>query len=197
MISYLKSLRNYDRLYKAFLLLFFFYTSIFSHPHLFIDVSVKFSINDSGLSGIYAYWKIDEMNSTMIMDFYDKNNSGKFEKSELIEILKYTLINIQNVTSLSYGTKFLSVERVEKFNAVLNSENKIVYSFFIPCDIPFKNLKGEKLTLYFSDPTIYIAFNLKRELIQVSANKYLIGKVGFRVVNHSDAVVFELRRKKQ
>lgn len=98
---------------------------------------------------------------------------------------------------MSYGTKFLSVEKVERFNAVLNGKKKIVYSFFIPCDIPYKKLKSKRLTLYFSDPTMYIAFTLKRELIQVSKNKYFIGKVNFRVVNYSDAVVFELRRKKQ
>lgn len=94
MILFLENLRNYTRLYKSFLLPSFFFTSIFAHPHLFIDVPAKFAINDSGLSGIYTYWKLDEMNSALILDFYDKNNSGKFEKSELIEILKYTLVNI-------------------------------------------------------------------------------------------------------
>ena len=189
-----KLLRN--NTYSTFLLLSFLFTSIFAHPHLFIDVSAKFAINDSGLSGIYTYWKLDEMNSAIIMDFYDKNNSGIFEKKELIEILKITLVNIQNVTTLSYGTKLLSVEKVEKFNAVLNGEEKIIYSFFIPCNISYKKLKGKKLTLSFSDPTIYIAFKLKKELIQVSTNNFLIGKVHFREVNYSDVVVFELRRKK-
>ena len=196
MISYLKNQRKYNQSYKASLLLSFFFASVFSHPHLFIDVSAKFAINDSGLSGIYIYWKLDEMNSAIIKDFYDKNNSGIFEKKELIEILKITLVNIQNVTTISYGTKFLSVEKVERFNAVLNGEEKIVYSFFIPCNIPYKKLKGKKLTLRFSDPTIYIAFTLKRELIQVSTNEFLVGKVHFGVVNYSDAVIFELRRKK-
>lgn len=197
MISNLKSRRNYNRLYITLLLLSFFFSYSFSHPHLFIDVSAKFTLNDSGLSGIYTYWKLDEMNSAIIKDFYDKNSNGIFEKNELIEILKITLDNIQNVTSLSYGTKLLSVEKVERFNAVYNSEEKIVYSFFIPCDIPYRELKGKKLTLSFHDPTIYIAFTLKKELIQVSSNKCLIGKVNFREVNYSDAIIFELKRKKQ
>ena len=196
MILYMKNLRNITRIYKSFLLLSFFFASVFSHPHLFIDVSAKFAITDSGLSGIYTYWKLDEMNSAIIKDFYDKNNSGIFEKRELIEILKITLVNIQNVTTVSYGTKFLSIEKVERFNAVLNGEEKIVYSFFIPCNIPYKKLKGKKLTLSFSDPTIYIAFTLKKEMIQVSTNKYLIGKVHFRGVNYSDAIIFEMKRKK-
>jgi ABC-type uncharacterized transport system substrate-binding protein len=196
MIVYVKNLRNCTRIDNAFLLLFFFFASVFSHPHLFIDVSAKFAITDSGLSGIYTYWKLDEMNSAIIKDFYDKNNSGIFEKKELVEILKITLANIQNVTRLSYGAKTLSVETVERFNAVLNGEEKIVYSFFIPCNIPYRKLKGKKLTLCFNDPTIYIAFTLKKEMIQVSTNKYLIGKVHFRVVNYSEAVIFELKRKK-
>jgi ABC-type uncharacterized transport system substrate-binding protein len=197
MISNLKNQRKYNRLYKASLLLPFFFASVFSHPHLFIDVSAKFAITDSGLSGIYTYWKLDEMNSAIIKDFYDKNNSGIFEKKELIEILKITLVNIQNVTTISYGTKFLSVEKIERFNAVFNGEEKIVYSFFIPCNISYKKLKGKKLTLRFSDPTIYIAFDLKKELIQAFTNEYLVGKISFRVVNYTDAVVFELKRKTQ
>lgn len=195
MISFLKSQRNYNRLYKAFLLLSFFFTSVFSHPHLFIDVSVIFAINDSGLSGIYTYWKLDEMNSAIIKDFYDRNNSGIFEKSELIEILKVTLESIQNVTSLSCGTKIFSVENIEKFNAVVNGEEKVVYSFFIPCDISYEELKGKELILCFSDPTIFIAFTLKKELVQATTNRFLIGKVSFRAVDYSDVIVFKLRRK--
>lgn len=168
---------------------------IFSHPHLFMDASAKFIINDTGLEGIYTYWEMDEMNSTMVMDFYDKNKTGVLDKKELIELLKYTLTNIQKVTTINYGLKFISIDKVTKFNAVLNEKKKLVYSFFIPCAIPYSKLKNKELTFMLSDPSMFIAFVLKKKLIQVNTNDHFKGTIKFRVVDYADAVIFELKRK--
>lgn len=56
------------------------------HPHMFIDVSIKFMLNEKSLDGFYVYWKIDEMNSAWIIEEFDKNKSNRFEISEQTKI---------------------------------------------------------------------------------------------------------------
>lgn len=168
---------------------------VVAHPHMFIDVSMKFMLNESGMSGIYTYWKIDEMNSTQLIDYYDKNRNGTFEKNELIQILKFTLPNIQNMTTISWGLNFFDLQKVEKFNANVNNKKNVVYSFFIPCTISVKEISDKKITVYFEDPTIFIAFDLKKDLIQVSSNEHINGTVTFGKIDYIETVILYLKRK--
>ena len=168
---------------------------ISAHPHLFIDVAMKFILSDSGLSGIYTYWSIDEMNSAQIIDYYDTNRNGTFEKKELIQILKFTLPNIQDMTTISWGLDFCDLQKVEKFNAVIKNKVTVVYSFFIPCNMRLKEINDKKITVFFEDPTIFIAFDLKKDLIQVSSNEYINSTVTFGKIDYTEAVILHLKRK--
>ncbi len=168
---------------------------ISAHPHLFIDVSMKFIISDSGLSGIYTNWSIDEMNSTQMIYYYDMNKSGKFEKKELIEILRFTLPNIQNMTTISWGTHFLNVQKVERFNAIIKNREKIIYSFFIPCNIQYKEIPDKKITVFFEDASMFTAFDLKKDLIQTSSNERIESNITFGKMDYIDTVVLHLKRK--
>ena len=69
-------------LYFATLFLCFFTAAAFSHPHLFIDVMVKFMLTDSTLSGFNVFWDMDEMYSASLIDEFDINRNNRFEKEE-------------------------------------------------------------------------------------------------------------------
>ncbi len=161
---------------------------------MFIDVSLKYILDDTGVSGMYTYWNIDEMNSAQIIDYYDSNKNGIFEKQELIQILKIALQTIQNMTTISWGIHFYSIERVEKFNAVIKNKTNVVYSFFIPCTIPLDEIPDKKVTAYFDDPTMYVAFTLKKDLIQVSSHKTITGKISFGKIDYIETVILHLQR---
>ena len=165
-----------------------------AHPHMFIDISMKYMLNDSGVSGIYTYWDIDEMTSAQIVGCYDKNKNGIFEKQELIQILKCALPTIQNMTTISWGLNFYTIEKVERFNTVIKNKTKVIYSFFIPCSIPLNDIPDGKITVYFEDSTMYIAFTLNKKLIQVSSNKNIVGKIIFGKIDYIETVILHLQR---
>ena len=35
--------------------------AVYAHPHMFIDVMMKFVLTETGISGYYVYWDFDEM----------------------------------------------------------------------------------------------------------------------------------------
>ena len=189
------NLRKYCLLFTATVFFNISPKQLLAHPHMFIDVSIKFMLSDSGLAGIYTYWSIDEMNSAQIIDYYDTNRNGTFEKKELIQILKFTLPNIRNMSKVSWGNNPLNLQKVEKFNAVIANKVRIVYSFLIPCNISIKDISDKKIAVYFEDPTIFIAFDFKKDLIQASSNEYIKGNITFGKIDYKETIILHLKRK--
>lgn len=168
-----------------------------SHPHMFINIAMKLMLSDTGLLCIHTYWEVDEMNSAIILDYYDNNNNGRFEKNELVQILKITLPSICDVINISYGLESIETEEIKKFNAVVKNKETVIYSFVIPCNIHIKELTDKEVIIMFQDPTMYIAFDLKKDLIQVSHNNNIECLFSFRTIDYTEAVVFRLIKKKE
>ena len=169
-----------------------------AHPHMFIDVSMKFMLSDSGLAGIYVYWEMDEMNSAWLIDEYDKNKNRIFEKAEQNAIRSEAFGNAagQNYfLSLTWGITSLHSVVAEQFSASIKNKSTVVYSFYIPCNIGLRRGMSTQIYLFFEDPTIYIAFTLKKGLIKVSSNDYTEGSISFQKIDYSDAAVLQLKRK--
>lgn len=168
-----------------------------SHPHMFINIAMKLMLSDTGLLCIHTYWEVDEMNSAIILDYYDNNKNGSFDKNELLQILKHTLTTISDVTNISYDLESIETEEIKKFNAVVKNNKKVIYSFVIPCNIHIKELANKEVIILFQDPTMYIAFDLKKDLIQVSHNNNIEGLISYRTIDYNEAVVFQLVKKKE
>jgi len=92
----------------------------FSHPHVFIDNSLKIVFNEKGLANINLKWVFDEMFSGMIIYEFDKNKNGKFEASEIEEIRKGAFGHLKNFdyfTHIKINGQQFKVRYVQGFSA--------------------------------------------------------------------------------
>ncbi len=169
-----------------------------AHPHMFIDVSAKFVLTDSTLAGFHVYWRFDEMNSAIFTDEYDKNGNNQFEPDEVHEIEKEAFLRVadQNYyTAFVWDNKFYKIRKCEKFNVVVGPDGAVRFSFFVPCEFETEEIIGKEMTLFFEDPSMYIAFTLQKDLIQVSTNERWHGKINFGKIDYVECVHLRLSEK--
>ena len=169
-----------------------------SHPHMFIDAMAKVMCSDSALSGIYIYWDFDDMNSAVLIEDYDKNKNRRFEKGEYndIEVNSFSYCSKSDYfTVLTWDNHYHPIEKVENFVAKVVAEGRVQYSFFIPLNIPIEKVVGKKIKLFFEDPSMFIAFTLKKNLIQVNTHEAITGTIGFGKVDHLECAIVTIKRK--
>ncbi|MDG5814860.1 DUF1007 family protein [Chitinispirillales bacterium ANBcel5] len=181
---------------KAALLMLLFSISLLAHPHLFIDVSARFVINDSGLDGIQVLWEIDDMNSAMMVEHYDRNSDGVFDESERAEIEKvFNNLSMYNYyTTVEVDGRGYDFGRVENFVPSITHQSRIQYAFFIPVSVSFDVKESKEITITFSDPEIYTAFFLDKNLIQATSDESFSTDLSFRTRNFAETIVLEIFR---
>jgi ABC-type uncharacterized transport system substrate-binding protein len=171
-----------------------------SHPHMFIDVAAKFMITDTSLAGFWVYWDFDEMNSETLIDEFDANKNRRFEPAETgkIESEAFSFALQNNLfIAFTWGTSFLKIRKAEKFSVSIATGGKIRYSFYVPCNLPAKSLISKTPTLFFEDPSMYIAFDLKKPMIQCSTADKLKCSVSFGKLEYTDAVMLTFSKAGQ
>ncbi|MFP4416247.1 MAG: DUF1007 family protein [Chitinivibrionales bacterium] len=199
----IRSYRGFSLSCTHLLLLFLFTGGIqkaSAHPHMWIDVQAKFMLTDSSLSGFYLYWTFDEMNSAMFTETYDANANGRFEPSEIRKLEDETLTRVAEgnyYTAFVWGNKFFKINSIEKFSATVLPDHRVQYSFFIPCDIPMENIADKEVSLFFEDPTMYIAFELQKKMIQVSSTDRWLGSISFGKIDYIDRIILSLKRARR
>jgi len=145
---------------KLFLIIVALFPSLIStHPHMFVDASIEVVFNKNGISGFNVKWVFDDMFSAAILEDYDKNNDKNLSKTEVAKIQKkafsYTAEQ-SYFTRIKIGKKNFPVKRVKHFNAFIKN-NRLVYTFLIPCDIAVDKTQ-KTVTFAVFDSTFYASF---------------------------------------
>ena len=114
------------------------------------------------LQGISFTWTFDDMFSNMILSDYDPKHTGRFDAAQVKAIKEGAFDNLENYhyfVAMAIGKKQVSHFKIEKFTPSVTEENKLVYSFFIPLNIPVQPTdQTVRLTVY--DDSYYVAFDL-------------------------------------
>ncbi|MBN1574994.1 MAG: DUF1007 family protein [Chitinispirillaceae bacterium] len=171
-----------------------------AHPHLFIDVMAKFMLTDSTLSGINVFWDMDEMYSASLINEFDLNRNNRFEKDEFNKMEREAFSFSARsgfFIVFTWGKKLLQTNKAENFVAVIQPGLKVRYSFFIPCALPLMEIAGQDIVVFFNDPSMFIAFDLKKELVQISTNKAWEGGIRFKKDDYIDHIILSIKRKQQ
>lgn len=140
---------------------FFFIQYNFCHPHLFIDYSVKFIFDDDGLSGLKIKWVFDEYFSISVINDFDLNKNGKFDKKEIQEIKNVIFKNVVNLNYYAYisiDDNIFKMEKSKNFKASIHN-NRMEFEFFLFCNVK-AGKDPIKLRFAMSDATIYCAITL-------------------------------------
>ena len=135
--------------------------NLFAHPHIFIDNTVTIVFDENGLTGIKTRWVFDEMFSSMIREDYDTDKDSSFSLAEIVRIKDEAFSNLKIFHYLTYikinGEKFI-VQYIKDFSVHL-SDNRVIYTFFIPCHVPAgPSDKEVRISMY--DNTYYIDVTL-------------------------------------
>lgn len=171
-----------------------------AHPHLFIDVSAKFMLTDSTLDCVNVFWELDEMTSAGLIEEFDANRNNRFEKQEytILENEAFSYAAGSNFfTVVTWGKNLLRINETRHFVAIILPDKKIRYSFSIPLNIRLPELEQEKLVLFFNDPSMFVAFDLNKKMIQSAENSRWTGTVTFEKENYSDLILLRVQRKPQ
>lgn len=123
---------------KSLLLFIFFCAAqlLTAHPHMSITNRCIVHWDGDNLSGIQLEWDFDKYFSADIIQGYDLNADGEFDKEELKEIYQFAFSNLEKYHYFAFfreGEDRFIPEGVEDFNARYK-DRVLTYSFFIPLD---------------------------------------------------------------
>ena len=135
LINIVVYLMKYKNLLVLFLLMLFIspFSTIQSHPHVGITSQVNFVWNRSHLNGAWITWTFDAYFSADIIEAYDRNKDGSFNKKETESLYKEAFQNLKNYhyfTFIRIGNTRINPERVYRFTARQKGK-RLVYSFYI------------------------------------------------------------------
>lgn len=130
-----------------------------AHPHVFIDYQITLVHQGSQIRGFQLSWRVDQMNTSLIMEAFDTNRNGRLEPSEAAQVadnMRESMAEFAFFTELHLNKRRLPIREARDIHTKLIQQH-LVYRLFIPCTIA---LQKHPQTLSFKaiDPTNYVAF---------------------------------------
>jgi len=173
------------------------YRAATAHPHVFIDVKLKFVLSDTALDGFYVYWEFDPMNSAGILMEFDKNRDKRIDTAEARVLRREAFEHAAEdnyFMSCICGLQRLEVKGVERFRVSVSPKHILTYSFYVPCNIAIETLEGTSLGLFFEDPSMYIAFTLCKNMVQASSTPRATASIRFDKLDYVDRAILTVTR---
>jgi ABC-type uncharacterized transport system substrate-binding protein len=134
-----------------------------AHPHVWVTVEATLLYENGAFSGISHKWTFDEAYTTMAIDGLDKNQDGKYDRTELAELAK---VNVDALKDFEYFTfPRLSGEALKLAEPrdywLEHKDGVLSLHFTVPFASPvLPEAKGLTFAVY--DPTFFIAFELAK-----------------------------------
>lgn len=117
----------------SILILFSVPVTIHAHPHLFISAQIEFTVREGTITGAYETWTFDRFFSADIIQGFDSNGDGIFNKAETRDVYDNAFINTRHYnyfTFIRQGENRYSPEKVSHFS-VWQKEGIVSYRFYI------------------------------------------------------------------
>jgi len=136
--------------------------SAFAHPHVFINNTMTIVFDGAMLKGMTFRWVFDDMFSEMILTDFKPDGEGKFSAKQTAGIKSGAFDNLENYhyfLVFYVDGKRLRKLRIEQFTPSVIDGGKLVYSFFVPLEVPASaDEHSVRVTVY--DDTYFVAFDL-------------------------------------
>ena len=153
---------------KILLISLLLISSLFSHPHTFIDVYPTIKVKDEKITSVHFKWALDEMTSTILIMELDQDMDGKINKKEnsyIHDNYFYIFENYSYYTHIKVDGEVINSLKVKNFKATIE-KGRICYSFEVEGSFDIKNTVFE-----FGDTDFYVAMVLKDEFLDVDGAK--------------------------
>jgi ABC-type uncharacterized transport system substrate-binding protein len=134
-------------------------TPAFAHPHMWVTYELTVDYDKGTVSGVDHVWTFDDAYTAMALEGLDKNNDGKYDQSELAELLK---VNMDGLKDFNYFTVAKLGSAELSFSpptaAHLEYTNGILRLYFhLPLAKPVLS-DADGLSFAVFDPSYFIAF---------------------------------------
>jgi len=154
-----------------------FYSKLQAHPHVFIISQISISYNDDGIAGFEVKWTFDRMFTQIMLDEYDENSDGEFDKTEVVRLYKTAFVNLKKsdyFTHIYIENQLVKIKKVTNFKASIK-EGEMLYSFFIPIKIDLDK-SATNINIYCYDDSYYMDIMMDEDAPLLSSNSanYLI-----------------------
>ena len=135
----------------------FFVTTIWAHPHAFLECTLSFVMDDKGIVGFKQRWTLDEMTSVSVLDVVDADRNGVLstvEKSALRDLTTDSLLEYHFFTIVRINGKDYPVRKITDFTSGLEN-GKLTYNFFVPCRVAGKAGQAQEVKAAVFDDSFY------------------------------------------
>lgn len=126
-----------------------------AHPHVFVDASVTFVLDDSGLAEVRENWIFDDLFSRAVMSDLNLTPADLDTPGGQAAIRDGAFAYLKNYgwfTFIESGGKRVPVTEARDFRASL-SDGRLVYDFTLPVGLPADRMNGFRLGVF--DPEYY------------------------------------------
>ena len=152
MEDYIKIMKKQIILVLSLLL---FQTSIFCHPHLFIDSKEEIVFENGKVQGLWLEWTFDEYFSSEQQFYYDWDQNNYYDEKETEALYNNVFINLKHYkffTFIRQGRVRTYPDKVHNFKARQENGN-LIYTFYIY----LSTLEGNEFYLSLYDFTFFCA----------------------------------------
>ena len=130
-----------------------------AHPHMWVTYEMTVDYDQGTVTGVDHVWTFDDAYTAMALEGLDKNNDGKYDQSELGELLK---VNMDGLKDFNYFTVAKLGSAELSFSpptaAHLEYTNGILRLYFhLPLAKPVL-ADADGLSFAVFDPSYFIAF---------------------------------------
>jgi len=148
----------------AFLALLILPRAAFAHPHIFVDNRVVFMFAQDKIIALTQSWTFDEIFSDQLLQDFDANGDGVFDKVESKTVEKGTLPNLKKFRYFNYiwidGKDIGLVDPVDFIASAKNKKVTFVFSVKLPHPV---DPKTQKLKVEINDREYYVEVDLAKE----------------------------------
>ena len=151
---------------KILFTLLIFISSLFAHPHTFIEVHPTIQVKDDSSTTVHFKWILDDMTSTILVMELDQNGDGKINEKENSYIYREYFSIFKDYSYYTYikiDGKNIEFPKIENFKATIEN-HKVCYSFDVHLNHNIKNTVFE-----FGDSDFYVAMVLKDKFVKAES----------------------------
>ena len=133
----------------------FFSTTVFAHPHSWVDTNTYIHSNDTHITSLYMTWTFDAETSLYMLQGEDMS-AGK--KTKTLQRLAEGVVN--NMYNEHYFTYFYLLDtpvryKMARYPQLTQIQDKLILSFEVPLSEPIK-FANNTFKLFIYDSTYYV-----------------------------------------
>ena len=157
-------MRRFAGFALALLALLMLPRAAFAHPHVFIDNRVVFMFAGDKIIALTESWTFDEIFSDQLLQGFDANGDGAFDKAESKAVGAGTLPNMKKFRYFNYiwvdGKDLGVIDPVDFTASAKNRKVTFVFSVKLPQPV---DPKTQKIKVEINDREYYVEVDLAKE----------------------------------